>query len=129
MDDLIIVGDRVLIALDQEDRQTKAGLYLPASVIDKDRVNGGCVKQIGPGHLIPNPEYNENEPWAEPHNLVRYLPLEAHVGDYAFFLRKEAIEITYREQPFLIVPHSAILALIRPRDNPSVDALDDFHGH
>ncbi len=128
MEELIIVGDRVLIAPDDGERQTSAGLYLPATVTDKDRVQSGRVVRVGPGYLMPNPEYDEREPWAT-RKAVRYLPLQARPGDYAFFLRAEAIAFTYREQPYLILPHSAILALIRPEDvldTLDVDDLDDL---
>ena len=44
---------------------------------------------------------------------VRYIPVQAEVGDYALFLRKDAVEIRYQEETFLIVPQAAILLLIR----------------
>lgn len=62
---------------------------------------------------MPNPDYSEEEPWAPPRQAVRYLPLQAREGDFAFFLRKETIEFVYQEEKYLIVPHQAILALIR----------------
>jgi len=39
--------------------------------------------------------------------------LQAQEGDYAVFLRKEAIEIEYDEERLLIVPQPAVLMLIR----------------
>ncbi|WP_457652677.1 co-chaperone GroES [Rhodocaloribacter sp.] len=123
MEELIIVGDRVLIAPDDGERLTKSGLYLPATVTDQDRVQSGRVVRVGPGYLMPNPEYDEREPWA-PRNAVRYLPLQARPGDFAFFLRSEAVALTYRDAPYLILPHGAILALIRPRPEDVLDALD-----
>jgi hypothetical protein len=47
---------------------------------------------------------------------MRYIPVQAEVGAFALFLRKEAVEIRYREEPFLVVPQSAILLLIRGGD-------------
>ena len=44
---------------------------------------------------------------------MRYLPPQATEGDYAIFLRKAAIEITYEDEKYLIVPNGALLALIR----------------
>lgn len=113
MPDLIIVGDRVLIRPEDPAERTASGLYLPASVREREKVQGGRVVRTGPGHLIPNPEYSEAEPWAPERPVVRYLPLQAQPGDFALFLRKEAIEIEYEEQSYLIVPHSSILALVR----------------
>ncbi|NKN80662.1 co-chaperone GroES, partial [Weissella cibaria] len=96
MSALILVGDRVLIAPDDGERQTKAGLYLPATVAEQERVQTGRVVSVGPGYLTPNPEYDERESWAA-RSAVRYLPLQAQPGDYAFFLRKEAVAITYED--------------------------------
>lgn len=118
MTNLIIVGDRVLIRPEEGDKQTKAGLYLPATVLEQDRVGSGRVHQVGPGYVMPNPEYT-GEPWAAQREAVRYLPLQARPGDFAFFLRKERIEITFRDEAYFILPHSAILALVR--DTPEED--------
>ena len=121
MSELLIVGDRVLIRPDDGDKQTKAGLYLPATVLEQDRVGSGRVEQVGPGYVMPNPEYT-GEPWTAQRDAVRYLPLQARTGDYALFLRKEAVEIEYGGATYLIVPHGAILALVRPahpEDDPA----------
>ena len=126
MEDIIIVGDRVLIEPEHGEKQTKSGLYLPATVIDRERVSLGRVVRIGPGYSIPNPEYSEDEPWAPSRPPVRYLPLQAQPGDLAFFLRKEMIEITFREKDYIIVSHNAILALVRPSAD---DILDDIKGN
>ncbi len=53
---------------------------------------------------------------------MRYLPLQAQPGDFAFFLRKEAIELQYNDEDYLIIPHAAILALLRP---DAEDIIDD----
>lgn len=111
---LIVVGDRVLIRPEDPTERTTSGLYLPPSVKEKDKVRGGRVVQTGPGHLIPNPEYSENDSWDPSREAVRYLPLQARPGDFALFLRKEAIELKWEEEAYLIVPHTAILALARP---------------
>ncbi len=111
---LVMVGDRVLIRPEDPADRTSSGLYLPPSVREKDKIHGGRVVQTGPGHLIPNPEYSESESWDMNRAAVRYLPLQARVGDFALFLRKEAIELEWKEDAYLIVPHSAILALARP---------------
>ena len=41
--------------------------------------------RVGPGYLTANPEYSD-EPWTTPQQSVRYLPLQAQEGDFAFFL-------------------------------------------
>jgi len=126
MDELLIVGDRVMIEAEEAERQTNAGLYLPATVADRDRVQGGRVVKVGPGHLTPNPDYSDAEPWATPRSAVRFLPLQAHPGDFAFFLRKESVEIIFQDRPYLIVPHHAILALVRDTDDNALTSLDDL---
>ena len=112
MSELIVVGDRVLIAPEEGETQTEAGLVLPASVAERQDVRVGKVEQVGPGYVMPNPDYT-GEPWTTDRDSVRYLPLQAQPGDHAFFLKKEAVEIKFNGQDYLIIPHSAILALVR----------------
>ena len=111
---LHVVGDRVLVEPDRGEARTEAGLILPAGVRAKDAVEGGRVVKVGPGHLMANPEYSDAEPWAPARDAVRYLPLQACVGDYALFLKKEAIEVEVGGATYLILPHAALLALVRP---------------
>lgn len=120
MSQLLITGDRVLIEPQTGERETDSGLLLPATVAAREKVRGGVVVRTGPGYVMPNPEYSEGEVWKQTQSEVRYLPLQAAVGDFAFFVRKEAVEITYEGTDYLIVPHAAILALVRP------DEDDDF---
>ncbi len=126
MRELVMVGDRVLIAPDDSDRQTQAGLYLPATVAEKEKIRSGRVVKVGPGYLMPNPEFS-GEPWAAQKDAVRYLPLQAKLGDHAFFLRKESIEIEFEGDEYLIVPHAAIVALVRrPGEEPGELGVDDL---
>ena len=123
---VILVGDRVLIQPEDLTTETSSGLYLPASVLEKERVRGGRIVKVGPGFVIPNPDF-EDEPWSSSSQPIRYLPLQAEDGDYAFFLRKEAIELKLNEDVYLIVPHRAILALIRAGISmDDDDLLDDL---
>lgn len=127
MSTLIVVGDRVLIKPKEGDQKTASGLVLPATVANQGNVRGGSVVSTGPGYLTPNPEYSESDTWKESEQPVRYLPLQAEPGDFAFFLRDEAIELRYEEETYLIVPHSAILALIRESaEEPSDTTFDDL---
>ena len=126
MPELIIIGDRVLIEPEEGEQQTESGLVLPASVAEREQVGSGRVARVGPGHLIPNPEYTEGEPWAGQKEAVRYLPLQAQPGDYALFLRKEALTLTYAKKNYLILPHNAILALIRPDPDDLLNAIEDM---
>ena len=123
---LLIVGDRVLVRPEDPAERTQSGLYLPASVREQDKVRGGRVVRTGPGLMVPNPEFSEGEAWAPKKDAVRYLPLQARPGDYALFLRKEAVELEWDGAAYLIVPHGAILALARPT-HPE-DLSDDLPG-
>ena len=124
-----MVGDRVLVSPDEGERTTTAGLVLPASVAEKERIQGGRVVSIGPGYVIPNPEFSESETWIQNRDAVRYLPLQARPGDYAFFIRKEAVEIEFEKSTYLIISHGAILALHRSDADDILDnlgSLDDL---
>lgn len=110
---MIVVGDRILLQLDDEADKTKSGLYLPPSVREKEKVAMGRVKKVGPGYPIPNPNYTEDEPWSSPKDPMKYIPLQAREGDYAIFLRDQGVEVEFEEQRYLIVPQSAVLMLVR----------------
>lgn len=114
--EILVVGDRVLIKPDNPEERTKVGLVLPQSVMEKDPVQSGRVLAVGPGIAVPNLAADDSEPWAEHYKgnrSVRYIPVQAREGDYALFLRKEAVEIRYCGEVYLVVPQSAILLLIR----------------
>ena len=123
-DEIVLVGDRVLIEPMDGEQQTDSGILLPATVTEKERIRNGRVVKVGPGYLTANPEYSD-EPWKKPHEAVRYLPLQAQPGDVAFFLRKEGTEFTYKGRSYLIVPHGAIMVLVRPK---SEDVLKHLKG-
>lgn len=111
---IILVGDRVLIQPEKDQERSPHGLYLPPGVKEKDKVNGGYVVQTGPGYPVVNPNFIDQEPWSTtPKDPVKYIPLQAEVGDYALFLREQAIEIEFEGKKYLIVPQSALLMLIR----------------
>jgi len=108
---IIIVGDRVLIDPDAGSDKTSSGLYLPPTVKEKEKVQGGVVVKTGPGYAIP--ETSPEETWKTGAKEVKYLPLQAKEGDYALFQKDASMEIEFEEKKYLIVPHSAILALVR----------------
>jgi co-chaperonin GroES (HSP10) len=113
---LIVVGDRVLVSPEEGEERSKVGLYLPATAVDKQAVQGGTVVATGPGTAVSAPTELDEEPWkigaAEP----RYMPLQARIGDYAIFFRKAAVEITFEGDRYLVVPQAAILTLVREED-------------
>jgi chaperonin GroES len=111
---LIIIGDRVLIRPSKPNERTQTGLYLPPGVQEKEKVQQGYIRKIGPGYAIPIPP--EDEPWKNQDDQVRYLPLQAKEGDLAIFLLGGATEIMYENEKYFIVPQSAILMLEREED-------------
>lgn len=120
---LIVVGDRVLIDPDDKHERTTAGLYLPPTVKDKEKVQGGYVKKTGPGYPVHDPTTTPEEPWKRRREDLKYIPLQAAEGDYAIFLKDAAVEIEFEQKKYLIVPHSAILALVRTEITDMHDEL------
>jgi len=111
--ELIIVGDRVLIDPDTDSEKTDTGLYLPQGIKEKEKVQAGTIIKVGPGYPMPSPEDLEVEPWQSPEQQKKYFPLQAKEGDYCIFLRNSGVEITYEGRKLIIIPHSAILVILR----------------
>ncbi len=111
---IIIVGDRVLIDPDERMDKTTSGLYLPPTVKEKEKVMGGHIVKVGPGYPVHDPNVAAEEPWFSQKKMnMKYIPLQAAEGDYAIFLKEAAVEIEFEGKKYLIVPHSAMLALVR----------------
>ena len=112
--ELLVVGDRVLIKLEEGEERTKVGLYLPATAIENQAVQGGTIVATGPGTPLPEVSDHLDEPWRITGSKeTRHVPMQARVGDYAIFFRKAAVEITFEGERYLVVPQPAILALSR----------------
>ena len=113
IDKFLMIGDKVLIKPKNPQSQTKTGLYLPPSVQQGEKIQAGYVIKAGPGYPLPA-QSEEREVWEKKAVVeVRYLPLQAREGDLAVYLQNAAYEITFNDQRYLIVPHSAILMLVR----------------
>jgi len=111
----IVVGDRVLIKPKTPQERTKTGLYLPPSVQEKEQIHDGYVIKVGPGYPIPALT-DTDEPWKDKQDDVKYVPLQPKIGDLAVYLQKSGYEIEFNKEKYIIVPHSAILLLIRDED-------------
>jgi co-chaperonin GroES (HSP10) len=120
---LIVVGDRVLILPEEGEDRTKVGLYLPATAVDNQAVQGGKVVATGPGNAVSAPTELDPEPWKIGGNEARYVPLQARIGDYAIFFRRAAVEITFEGERYLVVPQAAILTLVRENPDEDEDGL------
>ncbi len=111
--EIILIGDKVLVKPESESYQTDSGLYLPAGIKEKEKVQIGQIVNTGPGYPMPDPSSLDSEPWSDNKKKDKYFPLQARVGDNCIFLRKEAIEIKIDGQDYLVIPHSAILVIVR----------------
>ncbi|MEO7457643.1 MAG: co-chaperone GroES family protein [Gemmatimonadaceae bacterium] len=113
--ELIVVGDRVLVKVEEGEERTHVGLYLPSTAVDSQAVQGGTIMETGPG--TPMPSFDAaagEEPWKEQaRGETRFVPMQARRGDYALFFRKASVEITFENERYLVVPQAAILALVR----------------
>lgn len=114
--DLIVVGDRVLVKVEEGEERTNVGLYLPPTAVDNQAVQSGTIVATGPGLPLPAPDSGSDEPWRESARETRFVPMQARVGDYALFFRKAAVEITFDDERYLVVPQAAILAIVRDED-------------
>jgi co-chaperonin GroES (HSP10) len=113
---LLVVGDRVLVRPEEGEQRSKVGLYLPATALDSQAVQGGLIVNTGPGLALPDLGDHSDEPWRTAGGSgreARYVPMQARTGDYAIFFKKAAVEITFDNEQYLVVPQAAILALVR----------------
>jgi len=110
---LLVVGDRVLITAEDGDERTRVGLYLPATAIDAQQVQTGLIVATGPGTPVADLSTLDDEPWRIDARESRSRGMQARVGDHAIFFRKAAVEITFEERKYLVVPQAAILVLVR----------------
>jgi len=111
----ILIGDRVLIKPKSAAQRTQGGLYLPPGVEEKRKIQSGYVIRVGPGYPIPAP-VETDEPWKDTRDNLKYFPLQAKQGDLAVYLQDSAFDVEFNAEKFYIVPHSAILMLVRDDD-------------
>ena len=109
---LIVIGDRILIKPKIPQSKTKSGLLLPPGVNESEKVQIGYVMKVGPGYPIPSVN-DSDEPWKNRSDEPKYVPLQPREGDQAVYLQNSAIEIEFNKEKYIVVPHSAILLLLR----------------
>jgi chaperonin GroES len=115
---LVVVGDRVLVAPEEGEERTNVGLYLPPTAVDRQAVQSGRIIATGPGTPLPEPNQLNDEPWkiTSANMSQRFVPMQAQIGDFALFFRKAAVEISFEDKRYLVVPQAAILVLVRSDD-------------
>ena len=116
--ELIVVGDRVLVEPEVGEERTRVGLYLPQTAVDSRAVQGGRVVALGPGVPVGPLDEADTEPWKRQRREPRYMPMQARVGDYALFFRKASVDITFEGRNYFVVPHDAILVIVRESTDP-----------
>ncbi len=112
LEKFIMVGDRVLVKPKTLSGKTRTGLYLPPTVQENEQVQSGYIIRVGPGYPIPAVS-DEDEAWKQKQDNVKYVPLQARRGDLAVYLSKSGFDIEFNKEKYIILPHSAILMIIR----------------
>ncbi len=111
----IMVGDRVLIKPKTSSEQTKGGLYLPPGVESKRKIHSGYVIKTGPGYPIPSTE-DVDQPWKDMKESLKYFPLQVKEGDLAVYLQDNSFALEFNDEKYIIIPHGAILMVIRDEE-------------
>lgn len=122
---LVVMGDRVLIQPKEGEERTSVGLYLPATAVDRQAVQSGEIVATGPGTPMAEPTALDEEPWRIANAENKFMPMQARVGDFAIFFRKAAVEITFEEERYLVVPQAAILVLLRGQGGGGEQVADE----
>lgn len=112
LENILLIGDKVLIKPNSPSDKTKSGLYLPPTVKEKEKLQAGYIVKVGPGYPIPTIQ-DDNEPWMKKDEDVKYIPLQAIEGDLAVFLNNSGFEIEINNDKYLILNHSSILMIKR----------------
>jgi chaperonin GroES len=112
LDKIVMVGDKVLVKPKNPNLQTSSGLYLPPAAIEKENIQAGYVIKVGPGFPIPAMN-DEIESWKENQETVKYVPLQAKIGDLAVYLSKAGFEVEFKGEKYIILSHSAVVMIVR----------------
>jgi chaperonin GroES len=115
LEKFIVIGDRVLLKPKSPQQKTQSGLFLPPGFEEKQKIASGYVLKTGPGYPIPTlPE--PQEPWKKNEDKQIYFPLQVRTGDLAVYLQDSSFLIEFNKEKYIVVPHSAILMVIRDED-------------
>jgi co-chaperonin GroES (HSP10) len=118
LDQIVMIGDKILIEPKGEQTRTESGLYLPPGIKEKEQVQQGYILKTGPGYAIPRAEPDED--WKPAKEKVDFIPLQVEEGDLAVFLRSAAHEIRIHKKKYFIVPHQAVLMVFK---DPFIDEI------
>jgi hypothetical protein len=80
--ELIVVGDRVLVKVEEGEERTNVGLYLPPTALENQAVQGGTILATGLGLPMPSPDSLSDEPWrANDRTPTKFGTKQARKGD------------------------------------------------
>ena len=111
LEKIVMIGDKVLVKPKNPNLQTSSGLYLPTTAVEKESIQAGYVIKVGPG--FPIPVINDDEEAWKKQDTIKYIPLQAKIGDQAVYLSKAGYEIEFKGERFIILSHSAIVMIVR----------------
>jgi co-chaperonin GroES (HSP10) len=109
---VLMLGDKLLVRPAEGSQQTRSGLYLPPTVEEKEDIHSGLAVKVGPGFPIPALT-DEDEPWKEKKEAVKYVPLQVREGDQVLYLKRNAFEVQLDGETYVILSQSAVLMIIR----------------
>ena len=112
---IIVIGDRLLIKPTKPRERTDAGLYLPQGIHKSEELRTGYVIKVGPGYPIPVVQ-DMDEPWKDKSDETKYIPLQPKPGDLAVYIQKNAFDIRFNGEDYVILSHLAILMVVRDED-------------
>ncbi len=94
-------------------RRKRHARQLPTAADRTQQVQEGLIVATGVGDPLPDVSAFDEEPWKVEQKTPRFRPMQARVGDHAIFFRKAAVEISFEDKRYLVVPQAAILVLVR----------------
>ena len=100
LEKIIMIGDKVLVKPKNPNLQTSSGLYLPTTAVEKESIQAGYIIKVGPG--FPLPAVTEDEEVWKKQEEVKYVPLQAKVGDLAVYLSKAGFEVEFKGEKFIV---------------------------
>ena len=115
LDKIILIGDHLLIKPTTPAQRTESGLYLPQGMHKKEDLRTGYVIKVGPGYPIPMLQDND-EPWKDKQDSVKYVPLQPKAGDLAVYLQGGIHDLVFNGEEYVIAAHRALLMVIRDED-------------
>lgn len=104
---VIAIEDKVLIKPRTLEKKTQIGLYLPAGIQEKEKIQFGYILKLGSGYPMP-PEVSL-ETWEELNEQNHFIPLQVKEGDSAVFIQSQAYQVLFETEKHFTVPQNAIL--------------------